>query len=39
MFHTLRRYKAVTGDTLVAPRHRDADDYDFVVLGRWGARI
>jgi hypothetical protein len=34
MFHTLRRYKAVHGDTLVSPKYGDKDEYDWVVLGR-----
>ncbi|KAI8462343.1 MAG: hypothetical protein J3K34DRAFT_527814 [Monoraphidium minutum] len=35
MFHTLRRYRAVHGDTLVSPRYGDRDEYDWVILGRW----
>jgi hypothetical protein len=34
MYHTLRRYRAVHGHTVIAPNYRNADDNDWVVLAR-----
>jgi len=34
MFHTLRRYRAVHGDTEVSPGYANRDEHDWVILGR-----